>query len=568
MTTDYKGLRICVTSPIHMSFINDNRGVSEVLGAILVFGILIAALGVYQAFVVPSVNEEAEFRHSVEVQQELVDLRSIINSVEATGSSQSKSIQLGAEYPSRVVAVNPPTPIGTLQTTGESQFSIDNAIAIDSDENDYWTGVQYSFDTSLLMYEPRYNLYRGAPTTFIDNSVVYHTYESDTIVATGQKIIQGNTITLGALGGDRSFSDQEANIEINPISENKRTVPVRGFGGENITIEIPTQLPLEKWEGLLEDQLVENGGNVEAVEEEGDSIIIELRSERDDGTPVTYNLRMSKVGIGPGLEEPGEHYIVRVGGDEKAIEQNQAATLTAEVRDKFNNPVSGVDVTFSVDAEKGTVRTDDEEGTTANGVNSVVATTDNQGQARVIFEPDVNNQRIEVEGTVETIDGGNPDRANVRFNVGIGEVKPSGIGGDVNPADGLIFMDAFLEDNQNNEKTEVVFRNTLLDRDIVIEEMRLNVYVAQSPGSSIPSHANSMEIEDPATGQFQRFEFRGPFEDVDDGLKTIPAGEEREYIFRFLDDGDELEDIERGDFFMISVIFEDGTAATYIIVPW
>ena len=64
----------------------DSRSVSKLVGFILLFGIVIVLLSVHQAFVVPSANEEVEFRHSQPVQKDIQILRNSVIETVATGT--------------------------------------------------------------------------------------------------------------------------------------------------------------------------------------------------------------------------------------------------------------------------------------------------------------------------------------------------------------------------------------------------------------------------------------------------------------------------------------------------
>ena len=61
----------------------DERGVSEIVGAILVFALVILLLSIIQSQAVPSQNQEIEVQHSVVVQGDLVVLRHVALDVHA-----------------------------------------------------------------------------------------------------------------------------------------------------------------------------------------------------------------------------------------------------------------------------------------------------------------------------------------------------------------------------------------------------------------------------------------------------------------------------------------------------
>jgi len=70
------------------SFVSDRRGVSAVLGFILMFGILILALTTYQAQIVPQENAATEFEHFQDVRDEMVGIRNSISTAGQADVSQ------------------------------------------------------------------------------------------------------------------------------------------------------------------------------------------------------------------------------------------------------------------------------------------------------------------------------------------------------------------------------------------------------------------------------------------------------------------------------------------------
>ena len=58
-------------SPGGTSFRDDTREVSQVIGAVFIFGILVVAFSGYQAFVIPNQNAETEFNHYGDVKDDM-----------------------------------------------------------------------------------------------------------------------------------------------------------------------------------------------------------------------------------------------------------------------------------------------------------------------------------------------------------------------------------------------------------------------------------------------------------------------------------------------------------------
>ncbi|MFC7230797.1 hypothetical protein ACFQMM_04155 [Saliphagus sp. GCM10025308] len=80
---------------------------STVIGAVLMLGILVSALALYQVNVVPDENRAVEYEHQQAVQGQLLDVRNgLVNAPDRRVGSYS--VSLGTTYPPRSFTVNPP----------------------------------------------------------------------------------------------------------------------------------------------------------------------------------------------------------------------------------------------------------------------------------------------------------------------------------------------------------------------------------------------------------------------------------------------------------------------------
>jgi len=80
-----------------------------VLGAVLMFGIAVTAMSVYQAAWIPAQNKEVEFKA---YQKSLSDMQSFKNDMlraSSTGDAIGRTLKTGATYPSRMFFMNPPS---------------------------------------------------------------------------------------------------------------------------------------------------------------------------------------------------------------------------------------------------------------------------------------------------------------------------------------------------------------------------------------------------------------------------------------------------------------------------
>lgn len=319
------------------------RAQSVQVGAILLFAFLIVALSVTQAYVVPEENGQVEFDHNQRVQSDLVDLRSALLATAATGRPRSTTVQLGTSYPVRAILVNPPPPTGVLRTTDGGVVTVSNATATDDETADYWNGSARSFTTRWLEYDPDYSVYDNAPTTRLEGSVLYNNFSQSNadLVVEPQTLVRGTDVEVTVLLGDHSVGGSRAtSVTPRVVSAPRADVTVtRAAAGENVTVSVPTRLDEETWEELLADETAPDGHVVD-VRVTGGTLTVELAGERN-GAPVAYDLGVSALGVGTGVDETGSrpHYAVTTAGDGTSLLEGTTRNVTVEVRDRYDNPV-------------------------------------------------------------------------------------------------------------------------------------------------------------------------------------------------------------------------------------
>jgi len=409
----------------------DDRGQSIQIGAVLLFAALILLLSLYQATIVPQQNEQIEFDHSQQVQGELLDLRNAVTSMFGEAARQSVSVTLGTTYPPRFLAVNPPPVSGQLRTVetadGDVAFGITNATAIDGETDDFWNGTRRDYNTGGMVYRPNYNEYGQPPSTVYENSVLYDdfSFEGSTITRSEQALVDGSTITLVALNGSvRESSSGARSVDVRPVSASTTTVSVTNADPDsNVTVRVPTQLSESAWEDLLAEEFVEEGGNVTDVRTNPIAGLSDYRMLVIDLVPGTYELQMAKAGVGTRVTDTGSAYLTEISGNGTTVSEGSTGQFVVEVRDEYNNPVSGVTVEAATD-----------------GVGSVSAAreTGDDGRAVFTYRAPANIGGAPVEGRVNAsfsvapgsglseFAGGKP--ANVSMNVTVRNLDGSGTG--------------------------------------------------------------------------------------------------------------------------------------------
>lgn len=327
-----------------------DRALSEVVGFILIFGMLVTAFTVYQGIVVPNQNRQVEFHHNQAVQGQLQDLRNALVGTAATGTGQAVSVTLGATYPSRSVASNLGTSAGSIRTARlGGGVRVSNVSTADAETADYVSGTLGPFDTESIVYTPTYSFYTSAPDTVYADTLVYNRFDNANITLTDQSVFDGRDITIVTLNGSLSAARQgTVSVNTHPISVSTDRVPItRNASDRNVTVTLPTHLSAAKWRDLLGDQYDPDGnsakGYVHAVRPAGPDAVTFVMERT--GEP--YSLRLARVGVGHDTDEPSPYYLTTVSGDGASVPAGGSRRLVAEVRDRYNNPVSGATVNVS-----------------------------------------------------------------------------------------------------------------------------------------------------------------------------------------------------------------------------
>ncbi|MFB6252785.1 MAG: hypothetical protein ABEI27_14075 [Halobellus sp.] len=341
-----------------MDFRGDERAVTVQIGAVLLLGFLVVTLSLYQATVVPNQNSQVEFQHNQRVQADMQEVRNAILGTAATGSAAPVGVELGTRYPSRVVAVNPAPPSGSLSTTALGDISIQNAEADDSttatvdypETDDFWNGTPRNYTTASLVYRPNYANFQNAPTTVYENGVVYNHFRSGNLTLTGQSVVAGSRISLVVLSGDLSRSGS-GTLTVDPraVSVSTRTVSISNDSdGGDVSVVLPSRLGADTWEELLSES-----GEYDPSNASTDAHVYDVQNhaagvELFFEPGVTYELKLSKVGVGTNVEGTEPAYLTSVDDLVEQPFEGRTYPFVVESRDRFNNPV-GADVLAATD---------------------------------------------------------------------------------------------------------------------------------------------------------------------------------------------------------------------------
>ena len=236
-----------------MTLRTDDRGVSEVIGAVLLFGMLIIAFSSYQAFIIPGQNTDIEAQHYQQVQGDLGKLQGTIVTAAETGEARSTSVNLGPSYPSRAVGVNSGPPGGQLRavSVGSGQISSD---AVPLDETcRLQAGDANAVPTNALVYQPGYNYYQSGDISHrLEGTLLYQTQS-----AYGSALIRTDQAMVDASAHSVTLYPLQSAVQSGGTGEQTYRF-VGGYGQSqtisDATITIPTRAPVTVWQDQIDDE--------------------------------------------------------------------------------------------------------------------------------------------------------------------------------------------------------------------------------------------------------------------------------------------------------------------------
>lgn len=321
------------------------------VGFVLLIGILVAVLGLTQTTLLPVWNEETEIEHTKKVQQDMQNFATEITSTAATDVGETVSVKLGTSYQSLPFLFNPPDPKGLLKTGDEENVKIENAIAVQPGDANFWNGDTRQFTTRNVIYRPRYNLLKNAGKLLIENGELYHSVEGETVSLSEHSFIDGEDVTFTFLAGELEVSASSTGVGMEPEAAPYGEVLVTSTAGsDTVDIEVPTSLNRKSWNKILKPEKVENGGYVEGYEYSGDRVKIRLTGDE------VYRLRMARVGLGKGSSIAETQYLSPKTSTAPGVDARGRVELAVETETRYGTAVSGETVEWSIKKGVGLLR--------------------------------------------------------------------------------------------------------------------------------------------------------------------------------------------------------------------
>ncbi|WP_440989007.1 Ig-like domain-containing protein [Haloarchaeobius baliensis] len=543
----------------------NDRGVSPVLGGILVFGLVLALLVLAQVSLVPALNQQTEFEHNQRLVDDATELQGSAYRVSTSGGTESVEVGTGVRYRPMAFLVTPTAGNGRVYTEAGT-VTVSGAVAADPEAADYWNGGDWSESTRSVVFDPAYREYITAPQTRYEGTVVVNDFDGTTLLVDEGRLVDGRRITLLTVDGEvYEESTRSVVLTLRAVSQSTQTVELRNET-DPIRITVPSSLSPEQWkEDVLADQLDESG--LPDGDPSDDRHVLDVVDGPTAGTVtvlleprVTYEFTMARLGIGSEYDtSPDPAYVTIVDSGNATLRPGEVTTVTFEVRDAFNNPVAGVPVSTTASGNALELDADSTVSTSSNGRATFVFRANRDGQTTVSasFGPDAAQT---ASTTVEVVD---PEITDPDDSVG-GVINPDTQAGSFE----LRSAERIGSPPGGGDIVELRFDNDGMDR--TLTHVRVNLYMQSNPGSgqnARPVNATLGNFDGSET--YANLTIGGQFVNLPSGDQPL-FDEDTLVVLRmeFYTDEDQTgrySGQNSDDFFVLTLTFDDGSTYVYFV---
>jgi hypothetical protein len=221
---------------------SNNEAVSGVIGAVLLMAIAVTMLTMFQASMVPYWNKQVEAAEIKVTYDDMMFLPSDIEDVAIHETPKTCTVQLGAQYPDRMIFRNPgPGAAGTL-TVEEVPAPINVT---------YNNGTTYTehYDSCRITYELSGTI--NSPKLVYEHGVIITDWGTASVTTDEQKLIENDDIYIPIVNGS-SLSKSAIGVESIAIKPYEYLDTLADIS--NVSVTLDTDYP-EVWWGLLEDYI-------------------------------------------------------------------------------------------------------------------------------------------------------------------------------------------------------------------------------------------------------------------------------------------------------------------------
>ncbi len=359
----------------------NGRGVSVLVGFILLMLTLMIFVSLIQAYVVPSVCKREELRKFNSLMEDVQEIdKSIIDNRLST-----ITLDLGITYPKYMFLLTPPA-------MGSSVDARRFDIRVSYDEilpNGTVIRRNDTYTSSRINVSPNYFYMRGYVLTLENTAIFEFNHRRFVLALLGQQMFGRDRISISIINATFPpfSSTQPVDIVVDPVS----------YGGyvlaKNVTVEFETSCP-EYWRNIA-PVLRDMGYDVTVT---GNDVSVSYGNVTR--LYLSYTLLFKGTSVSAlqyrNLYEPKPSFVIPTAPTTSYnVTVDESIKLGVEVLDEYNNPVRGYPVNVSLTGvgkvTPGVAYTD------SNGVAEVVFSSNTTGKALVTFETPVGNVTYKID---------------------------------------------------------------------------------------------------------------------------------------------------------------------------
>lgn len=230
--------------------IKNESAVSEVIGALLIFGIIVGLIGIMQSSQVPAWNAAVEQTHFDMVSSDFVKLRADIEDVEKLEIPKSTDLRMGVKYPERFVFRNPSRGASGTLTTYPLNVNVSYSTR---------SGLKWKNYTSAGIIYEMYGT-SESPMLVYEHGLIIKDYGDANVTEDEQSLITGGEVFIPIMLWDMySYSSMDAQtFNMLPVPQGDCTSA--SFSDMNVTLE--TRYP-DVWNGLSGSDFAVSGDTIE-----------------------------------------------------------------------------------------------------------------------------------------------------------------------------------------------------------------------------------------------------------------------------------------------------------------
>ena len=195
------------------SLCKEERGVSVVIGAMLMLLIVAAMWGTIQSYHVPNWNKDVEYEHLNMVHDDMITFKSDVEDVALSRAPKSSEFRMGVRYPNRMFLANPGTGVAGSLTSESVNVTVQYTLSGGGGN------VTQTYSSSRIAYEVHGTI--DNPKLVYEHGLVIRDYGNASATTDEQPLIAGDEIYIPVLTGNlTSLSSMETqSVNIKPLSQ-------------------------------------------------------------------------------------------------------------------------------------------------------------------------------------------------------------------------------------------------------------------------------------------------------------------------------------------------------------